>query len=280
MPAMPCYPSGTQDSHHGREYERMTSQSAGRSFPEFRVIGVTGVPEIQPGDDLPGIIIAAAEGQGTPFVEGDIVVVTQKVVSKAEGALVRLADVEPSSLALTIAGEMKDPRHVEVVLRESRRIVRMERGVLITETHHGLVCANSGVDASNVPGDDVLCLLPKDPNASARRIREAVRERTGRTVAVIISDTFGRPWRVGTTDIAIGCAGIAPLKDYRGMVDRDGRTLQVSVAAVADEAAGAAELVTRKTIGVPVTIVRGLPYDVSEEGADVIIRDASMDLFR
>lgn len=258
----------------------MTSQSAGRGFPEFRVIGVTGVPEVRTGDDLPGMIIDAAEGQGTPFVEGDIVVVTQKVVSKAEGALVRLADVEPSPLALTIAGEMKDPRHIEVVLRESRRIVRMERGVLITETHHGLVCANAGVDASNVPGEDVLCLLPREPNASARRIRKAVRERTGCTVAVIISDTFGRPWRVGTTDIAIGCAGIAPLKDYRGMIDRDGRTLQVSVAAVADEAAGAAELVTRKTIGVPVTIVRGLPYDLSEEGADVIIRDSSMDLFR
>ncbi|MCY4624155.1 MAG: coenzyme F420-0:L-glutamate ligase [Chloroflexi bacterium] len=258
----------------------MTDAQNQTRFPEFRVIGITGVPEIQVGDDLPGIILAAAEGQGTPVEDGDIVVVTQKVVSKAEGALVNLADVEPSPLALTIAGEMKDPRHVEVVLRESRRIVRMERGVLITETHHGLICANAGVDASNVTGDDVLCLLPKDPDASARRIRDAVRERAGRTVAVIISDTFGRPWRVGTTDIAIGCAGIAPLKDYRGMVDRDGRTLQVSVAAVADEAAGAAELVTRKTIGVPVTIVRGLPYDVSEEGADVIIREASMDLFR
>ena len=258
----------------------MTDAQNPPRYPEFRVIGITGVPEIQVGDDLPGIILAAAEGQGTPFEDGDIVVVTQKIVSKAEGALVHLADIEPSPLALTIAGEMKDPRHVEVVLRESRRIVRMERGVLITETHHGLICANSGVDASNVPGDDVLCLLPKDPNASARRIRDAVRERAGSTVAVIISDTFGRPWRVGTTDIAIGCAGIAPLKDYRGTVDRDGRTLQVSVAAVADEAAGAAELVARKTIGVPVTIVRGLPYDVSEEGADVIIREASMDLFR
>ncbi len=258
----------------------MTDAQNPPRFPEFRVIGVTGVPEIQVGDDLPGIILAAAEGQGTPFEDGDIVIVTQKIVSKAEGALVHLADVEPSPLALTIAGEMKDPRHVEVVLRESRRIVRMERGVLITETHHGLICANSGVDASNVPGDDMLCLLPRDPNASARRIRDAIRERAGCTVAVIISDTFGRPWRVGTTDIAIGCAGIAPLKDYRGMVDRDGRTLQVSVAAVADEAAGAAELVARKTIGVPVTIVRGLPYDVSEEGADVIIREASMDLFR
>lgn len=258
----------------------MTEALEASPYPEFRVIGVTGVPEVRVGDDLPGIILAAAEGQGTPIEDGDVVVVTQKVVSKAEGALVDLADVEPSPLALTIAGELKDPRHVEVVLRESRRIVRMERGVLITETHHGLICANAGVDASNVPGDDVLCLLPRDPNASARRIRDAIRERSGRTVAVIVSDTFGRPWRVGATDVAIGSAGIAPLKDYRGMRDREGRTLQVSVAAIADEAAGAAELVTRKTVGVPVTIVRGLSYDSSEEGADVIIREASMDLFR
>ena len=258
----------------------MTNAQNTPGYPQFRVIGVTGVPEIREDDDLTGIILGAAEGQGTPVEDGDILVVTQKVVSKAEGAIVRLEDVEPSPLALTIAGDMKDPRHVEVVLRESRRIVRMERGVLITETHHGFVCANAGVDASNVPGEDVLCLLPKDPNASARGIRDAIRERTGRTVAVIISDTFGRPWRMGTTDIAIGSAGIAPLKDYRGTADRDGRTLQVSVAAVADEAAGAAELVTRKTIGVPVTIVRGLPYEPSEDGADVLIREASMDLFR
>ena len=258
----------------------MEEKQSTPSYPEFRVIGVTGVPEVRVGDDLPGIIVAAAEGQGTPVEDGDIIVVTQKVVSKAEGALVRLEDVTPSPLAVTIAGDMKDPRHVEVVLRESRRIVRMERGVLITETHHGLVCANAGVDASNVPGDDVVCLLPKDPNASARGIRDAIREGAGCTVAVIISDTFGRPWRVGTTDVAIGCAGIAPLKDYRGTVDRDGRTLQVSVAAVADEAASAAELVTRKTIGVPVTIVRGLPFEASEEGADALMREASMDLFR
>ena len=258
----------------------MTNAQNTPSYPQFRVIGVTGVPEIREGDDLTGIILGAAEAQGTPVEDGDILVVTQKVVSKSEGAIVRLEDVEPSPLALTIAGDMKDPRHVEVVLRESRRIVRMERGVLITETHHGLVCANAGVDASNVPGEDVLCLLPRDPNASARGIRDAIRERSGRTVAVIISDTFGRPWRVGTTDIAIGSAGIAPIKDYRGHLDRDGRTLQVSLAAVADEVAGAAELVTRKTIGVPVTIVRGLPYEPSEDGADVLIREASMDLFR
>ena len=258
----------------------MTNAQNTPSYPQFRVIGVTGVPEIREGDDLTGIILGAAEGQDTPVEDGDILVVTQKVVSKSEGAIVRLEDVEPSPLALTIAGDLKDPRHVEVVLRESRRIVRMERGVLITETHHGLVCANAGVDASNVPGEDVLCLLPKDPNASARGIRDAIRERSGRTVAVIISDTFGRPWRMGTTDIAIGSAGIAPIKDYRGHWDRDGRTLQVSLAALADEVAGAAELVTRKTIGVPVTIVRGLPYEASEDGADVLIREASMDLFR
>ena len=249
--------------------------------PRFEVIGVTGMPEVTAGDDLPALLLAAADAQGTPVRDGDVLVVTQKVVSKAEGALVRLADVEPSALAVTIAGADKDPRHVEVVLRESRRIVRMDRGVLVTETHHGLVCANAGVDASNVPGDDVLCLLPRDPNASARRIREAVRARTGCTVAVVISDTFGRPWRMGTTDVAIGAAGIAPLQDYRGMPDRNGRTLQVSVAALADEAAGAAELVTRKTAGVPVALVRGLRYDASEDAdASALLRDAAHDLFR
>ena len=178
----------------------MTDAQNPPRFPEFRVIGVTGVPEIQVGDDLPGIILAAAEGQGTPFEDGDIVVVTQKIVSKAEGALVRLADVEPSPLALTIAGEMKDPRHVEVVLRESRRIVRMERGVLITETHHGLICANSGVDASNVPGDDVLCLLPKDPNASAGDIRDAVRDAAAARLSVSSRHIFSDPCASGTDD--------------------------------------------------------------------------------
>ena len=251
------------------------------SHPEFRIIGVTGMPEVEEGDDLVGLILIASEAQGTPIEDRDIVVVTQKVVSKTEGALVDLKTVVPSELAKTMAADWdKDPRHVEVVLQESRRIVRMDHGVLITETKHGFICANSGVDASNVPGEDMLCLLPKDPDASAQGIREAIRQRTGHTVAVIISDTFGRPWRDGTTDIAIGTAGIDPLKDYRGEADQFGRTLRVSVAAIADEVTGAAELVTRKNQAIPVTLVRGFQYEESAGGSETLIRDASLDMFR
>ena len=251
------------------------------SYPEFRVIGVTGIPEVQEGDDLAGLILTASEAQGTAIEDRDIIVVTQKVVSKTEGALVDLKAVVPSKLAKTMAADWgKDPRHVEVVLQESRRIVRMDHGVLITETKHGFICANAGVDASNVPGEDVLCLLPKDPDASAKGIREAIRKRTGYMVAVIISDTFGRPWRDGTTDIAIGTAGIDPLKDYRGEADQFGRTLRVSVAAIADEVTGAAELVTRKNQAIPVTLVRGYQYEESTGGSETLIRDASLDMFR
>ena len=251
------------------------------SYPEFRVIGVTGIPEVHEGDDLAGLILTASEAQGTAIEDRDIIVVTQKVVSKTEGALVDLKTVVPSTLAKTIAADWgKDPRHVEVVLQESRRIVRMDHGVLITETKHGFVCANSGVDASNVPGEDILCLLPKNPDVSADRIREAIRKLTGYKVAIIISDTFGRPWRDGTTDIAIGTAGIEPLKDYRGEADQFGRTLRASVAAIADEVTGAAELVTRKNQAIPVTLVRGYQYEESARGSEALIRDASLDMFR
>ena len=250
-------------------------------YPEFRVIGVTGIPEVQEGDDLAGLILTASEAQGTAIEDRDIIVVTQKVVSKTEGALVDLKTVAPSHLAKTMAADWgKDPRHVEVVLQESRRIVRMDHGVLITETKHGFICANAGVDASNVPGEDILCLLPKDPDASAKGIREAIRNRTGHMVAVIISDTFGRPWRDGTTDIAIGTAGMDPLKDYRGEADQFGRTLRASVAAIADEVTGAAELVTRKNQAIPVTLVRGFQYEESVGGSETLMRDASLDMFR
>jgi coenzyme F420-0:L-glutamate ligase/coenzyme F420-1:gamma-L-glutamate ligase len=239
------------------------------------------MPEVKEGDDLADLILKASEIQGTPLEDRDIIVVTQKIVSKTEGALVDLKTVVPSELAKTMAADWgKDARHVEVVLQESRRIVRMDHGVLITETKHGFICANSGVDASNVPGEDMLCLLPKDPDSSAEGIREAIRQRTGHTVAVIISDTFGRPWRDGTTDIAIGTAGMNPLKDYRGDADQFGRTLRVSVAAVADEVTGAAELVTRKNQAIPVTLVRGFQYEESGRGSETLIRDASLDMFR
>jgi coenzyme F420-0:L-glutamate ligase/coenzyme F420-1:gamma-L-glutamate ligase len=251
------------------------------AYPELRVIGLTGIPEIKAGDDLAGLILQAATAQGTPLQDGDVLVVTQKAVSKAEGQVVDLGQVEPSSFARTLAAQWgKDPRHIEVVLRESRRVVKMDRGVLITETRHGLVCANAGVDMSNVPGEGCVTLLPLDPDASAQRIREEVRQQAGKSVAVLISDTFSRTWRMGTTNIAIGSAGINPLRDDRGQRDPHGYLLQASVAAVADELAGAAELVAEKTRGVPVVIVRGLRYQTSPDSSQALIREPSEDLFR
>ena len=251
------------------------------AYPEIRIFGVTGIPEVSPGDDLAALIVQAAQAQGTPLEEDDLLVVTQKAVSKAEGCLVDLNSVEPSEFAQSLADQWdKDPRHVEVVLRESRRLVRMDHGVIIAETRHGLVCANAGVDASNIPGDTCVSLLPVDPDASARRVRTGVMERTGRTVGVIISDTFGRPWRTGTTDVAIGTAGISPLKDYRGEEDPYGYLLRVSIIATADEAAGAAEMVNRKTQGVPVAVVRGVQYERTPDASAALLRESATDLFR
>ena len=259
----------------------MSQRQRGRAYPEVHLIGITDIPEVRTGDDLAALILEAAEAQGTPVEGGDILVVTQKVVSKAEGCIVDLRQVEPSEFALSLASQWdKDPRHVEVVLRESRRIVRMDHGVLITETKHGLICANAGVDASNMPGEDHLSLLPRDPDASARRLREVIRSRTGLEVAILISDTFGRPWRTGTTNVAIGVAGISPLKDYRGQKDPYGYLLQVSMAAVADELTGAADLVTDKMLGIPVAIVRGLMYETTADDSQVLLRDTATDLFR
>ncbi|MFQ5878758.1 MAG: coenzyme F420-0:L-glutamate ligase, partial [Dehalococcoidia bacterium] len=184
---------------------------------EVRVIGVAGLPEVAPGDDLASLIIDAAARQNTPIQDADVLVVTQKVVSKAEGRLVDLRTVEPSPFARHVAQAYdKDPRLVEVILRESRRIVRMDRGVLITETRHGFICANAGVDASNVAQDDTVALLPEDPDASAQAIRAKVREQAMAEVAVVISDSFGRPWREGVANVAVGVAGMLALKDYTG----------------------------------------------------------------
>ena len=248
----------------------------------LQVIGITGLPEIVEGDNLASLIFDAAQSQGTPLEAGDIVVVTQKVVSKAEGAIVDLRDVTPSPLAEEFARQYdKDPRHVEVALREARRVVRMERGVLILETRHGFVCANAGVDASNVPGDERVSLLPRDPDGSARRLRDGLMELAGFPVAVVISDTFGRAWRMGATDVAIGVAGMHPLRDYRGETDPHGYELRASVSAVADEIASAAELATGKLSRLPATIARGVDYTPSEEsGTGPLIRDAASDLFR
>jgi coenzyme F420-0:L-glutamate ligase/coenzyme F420-1:gamma-L-glutamate ligase len=248
--------------------------------PRFEVIGIAGLGEIRPGDDLAGLIVEAAARQQSPLGPADLLVVGQKVVSKAEGRLVRLDDVTPSPAALSMAAQLgRDARLVEVILRESRRIVRMDRGVLITETHHGWVCANAGVDQSNVERDWVA-LLPEDPDRSARRLREAVRERAGVDVAVIIADTFGRPWREGLTNVAVGVSGLQPLRSYLGESDPAGHVMQATILAVADEVAGAAELVMGKLSRIPVAVVRGLGWTPGEEGSKPLLRDPGRDLFR
>lgn len=250
--------------------------------PQLSVIGIEGMPEAKPGDDLAAQILDAARYQGTPVEAGDILVVTQKIVSKAEGRVVSIDGIEPSPLAISITeGHRRDPRHTELILRESRRIVRMDRGVIISETYHGFNCANAGIDASNIPGDGTVALLPEDPDASARRIRSDIRARDGVDVAVIISDTFGRPWRSAAVNVAIGVAGINPLLSYVGQEDPYGNMMHTTVINVADELAATAELVTGKILGVPVSIVRGYEYEIMEDASNLaLIRDPDKDLFR
>jgi coenzyme F420-0:L-glutamate ligase/coenzyme F420-1:gamma-L-glutamate ligase len=246
---------------------------------ELRVLSVGGIPEVHPGDDLADLIVRAA---GDDLLEaGDVVVVTHKVVSKAEGRLVNLASIEPSALAKGFADHYdKDPRQIEVVLRESKRIVRMDRGIIISETHHGFVCANAGVDVSNVPGDETVCLLPADPDASAHRLRESLMVRLGAELAVVIADSFGRAWRHGIVNVAIGVAGMDPLADYRGEKDPHGYPLTSSILAVADELAAAAELVMGKTAGVPVAVVRNYPYGKGTGTGRDLLMEPGRDLFR
>lgn len=249
------------------------------------VIALTGLPEVEPGDDLARLVgdaLAATPGV-LPLEPGDVLVVTQKVVSKAEGAVVDLRTVEPRPEAVAWAAAWdRDPRQVEVVLRESRRIVRMERGVLISETVHGFVCANAGVDASNVgpSSGDLVTLLPRDPDASAARVRAAVHERFGADVAVIVSDSFGRPWRWGIVDVALGVAGMLPLEDLRGVPDADGRVMRTTVRAVADEIASAAELALGKAAGRPVALVRGANPPLGDGTIGPALMTAEADLFR
>ena len=250
--------------------------------PEVRVIGITGMPEFKDGDDLAGPMMDSAEAQGTPILDGDILIVTQKIISKVEGKVVRISDIEASPLAISITeGHRRDPRHTEWVLRESKRVVRMDRGVIISETKHGFYCANAGIDASNIPGDDTLALLPDDSDASARRMRKAVKDRLGITVAVIVSDTFGRPWRNAAADVAIGVAGIDPVHSYVGQRDSHGHELFTTEIAVADELAAAGELVSGKVDGVPVSIIRGYKYDCTEDASiQRLLRGSEKDLFR
>ncbi len=244
----------------------------------IELIPVEGFPEVRPGDDLEALV---ADAVGGNLRSGDVLVVTHKVMSKAEGRLVHLAAVEPSALAKEYAARWgKDPRQIEVVFRESRRIVRMDRGVVIAETRHGFVCANAGVDASNVPGEETVCLRPIDPDRSAARLREALRRRLGVEVPVVVSDSFGRAWRFGITDVAIGVSGMDPLADYRGQSDPHGYPMEASVLAAADELAAAAELVMGKTDGVPVAIVRGYEYPRGEGTGQDLLMPPERDMFR
>jgi len=249
--------------------------------PRYEVIGVEGIPEVRPGDDVARLIVEAAARQRTPIVARDLVVIGQKIVSKAEGRIVRLDDVTPSPVTEALAtGLGRDPRLVEIILRESRRVVRMDKGVLITETHHGWVCANAGVDQSNVDADTVA-LLPADPDASARRLRDGIRALTGGDVAIVVADTFGRPWREGLTNVAIGTAGFLTLKSYLGERDSAGRPLQATILAVADELASAAEPVMGKLDRIPAAVVRGLALPPDDgTGSKSLLRDPARDLFR
>ena len=239
------------------------------------MIPVRGLPEVREGDDLAALIAAAAK-----LENGDVVVVAHKVVSKAEGRVVRLAEVEASAQARDLAAD-EDPRRLEVILRESARVVRTRPPLVIAETRHGFVCASAGVDSSNAPEAGTLVLLPVDPDASAGRLRARLRELTGAEIAVIVSDSFGRAWRQGTTDVAIGCAGVEPLLDLHGQRDATGYELHATVIAVADELAGAAELVRGKLNRVPAAVVRGFGFEPSGEGtARELVIPPDRDLFR
>lgn len=248
--------------------------------PRYEVIGVEDLPEIRKGDDLGLLIVEAATRQGTPLQEGDCLVVSQKILSKAEGRVVRLQEIEPSFTALAMARELgRDPRLVELILRNSKRVVRMDKGVLIVETPQGWICANGGVDQSNVDLD-TASLLPEDPDRSAQTLRDRIRQLSGLDVTVVVSDTFGRPWREGLTNVAIGVAGLQPIKSYLGERDPAGHVLQATLLAVADELAGAAELVMGKLSRIPVAIVRGLNLERAEADSKPLRRDPARDLFR
>jgi coenzyme F420-0:L-glutamate ligase / coenzyme F420-1:gamma-L-glutamate ligase len=246
---------------------------------ELRVFGVAGLPEVAEGVSIGAEIAARAE-----LRDGDVVVVSQKIVSKAEGRVRRLSSAIPGAEARRLAAVLgKEPALVELILAESREVLRAERDVLIVETHHGFVCANAGIDTSNLPEAGTASLLPEDPDASARRIRAELRDATGISPAVIVADSFGRAWRLGQAEVAIGCAGIAPLDDWRGRADASGRKLEATLIAIADEAAAAADLIRNKASRVPAVIVRGLARYVTPgagAGAAALCRPPSEELFR
>jgi len=244
---------------------------------EVRLIPLRGIPELDEGGDL-GALLVESVGRAGGLEAGDILVVAQKAVSKVEGRVVRLADVEPSARARELAGD-EDARRIEVILRESRDIVRTRPPLIIAETSHGFVCASAGVDASNAKGPDTVVLLPLDPDASARRLRDRIRELAGVDVGVVVSDSFGRPFRRGTTDVALGVSGLTPLRDLRGQRDAAGYELHATEIAVADEIASAAELAMGKTEGVPAVVVRGVAVAGEGSGADLLM-PRERDLFR
>jgi coenzyme F420-0:L-glutamate ligase/coenzyme F420-1:gamma-L-glutamate ligase len=251
------------------------------SIPRLVVSGIHGLPEIRPGDDLARLIIDAARAQNDPLRDGDVLAVAQKVVSKSEGRIVYLPDVTPSPKALEMAAEAgKDARQLEVVLSETAKIVRWAHGVLISETRHGFVCANAGVDRSNAGAADTVILLPIDPDASATRLRAEIKRLAGVTVAVVVTDTFGRAWREGHMNVAIGIAGLPALKRYVGQHDPDDYELRVTEIAIADEVAAASELVMGKLDRCPAAIVRGLVTTDPSETAREYVRPAEKDLFR
>jgi coenzyme F420-0:L-glutamate ligase/coenzyme F420-1:gamma-L-glutamate ligase len=246
----------------------------------IEVVAIDGLPEVSPGASLAELLLRAATSTGLAFHDRDVLVVAQKIISKAEGRLVELSSVEPSPFASSLAARMgRDARQIEVVLRESKRIVRMDASLIVSETHHGLVCANAGVDTSNVPSG-WACLLPVAPDASARRLQSELAQATGKQLAVIVSDTFGRPWREGLTNVAIGIAGFHPLLDYRGQEDAAGHSLTATVIAAADEMAAAAELVMGKLSRRPAAIIRNFAWQPEEASSAAMIRPRDKDLFR
>ncbi len=252
---------------------------------ELSIIPINCIGDISPGSNLGFIIYEAMRAQNVELKQGDVFVVTQKIVSKAEGSIVNLDEIQPSEFARSLAVESnKDAPYIEVVLRESRRIVRMDRGVLICETKHGFICANAGVDESNVNGARSITLLPKDPDHSAQQLRAHLQELSGEgpafDIAVIISDTWGRPWRSGQVNMAIGVSGMEAMVDYRGQFDSYGYELHASVLAVADELASAAELVMGKTDHIPVALIRGYPYQPAKGSAKSLLREPATDMFR
>ena len=245
------------------------------------IVGIQGMGNVRAGDNVGDLIVKAVRAQELTFRSGDILVVTQKILSKAEQRIVDLKSVQPSERALRVAEETgKDPRLVEVILTETSRVVRMKDGHLIVETWQGFVCANAGVDKSNVPEDETVTLLPVNPDDSANRIRERVKELTGSDIAVIVSDTFGRPWRIGQMNVAIGVSGMKPIRDYRGSYDMFGHQLRVTMMAVVDELASAAELAMGKSDGIPAVLIRGYIYEKADGWAKDLIMPADSDLFR